>query len=174
MSLSYRRKSGKSSNWFSLWWNVGRQWVNALQSIFNSFQEFWKVSRKYVTDFDGSIIYIFCIINVSLFSYIFWHFKVKRHIKLLYIYIYIYIKFLKQDKTILVHLSNIFHGPFLQMFFFKKASLIVNLKPKLRKLYCKTLKVFTYLITLLYSLVTLAYNWEMKKTWVNNNNLSFF
>ena len=150
MSLSYRRKSGKSSNWFSLWWNVGRQWVNALQFIFNSFQEFWKVSRKYVTDFHGSIIYI-------------------------YIYIYIYFKFLKQDKTILVHLSNIFHGPFLQMFFFKKASLVVNLKPKLRKFYCKTLKVFTYLITqLLHSLVTLAYNWEMKKTWFNNNNLSFF
>ena len=122
----------------------------ALQFIFNSFQEFWKVSRKYVTDFHGSIIYI-------------------------YIYIYIYFKFLKQDKTILVHLSNIFHGPFLQMFFFKKASLVVNLKPKLRKFYCKTLKVFTYLITqLLHSLVTLAYNWEMKKTWLNNNNLSFF
>ena len=36
-------------------------------------------------------IRINCFINVSLLSYIFWHLKLKSHIKLLYIYIYVYI-----------------------------------------------------------------------------------
>lgn len=44
---------------------------------------------------------------------------------------YVHIKLLKQDKQSLVHLSNAFHGPFLQMFSARKASLLVILTLKL-------------------------------------------
>ena len=64
-------------------------------SYTKSFQKLWKVSRKHMTNFDGSVIYG-------------------------------YLKFSKEDKQRLIHLSNAFHESFLPIFSARMVSLVLR------------------------------------------------